>query len=56
MVSGKEKYLGFSHGTILRNVKYVTVTHPMYCFIVQRIYTIPEICKHCFVRMKMLGH
>ena len=32
MVSGKEKYQGFSHGTILRNVKHVTVTLPMfYC-------------------------
>ena len=48
MVPGKEKYQGFSHGTILRNVKPVTVTLPMYCFIVQRIYTIPEICRTLF--------
>ena len=44
MVSSKEKYQGFSHGTILRNVKHVAVTLPMHCFIVQRIYTVPEIC------------
>ena len=49
MVSGKEKYLGFSHGTILRNVKHVTVTLPMYYFIVQRIYTIPEIYETLFL-------
>ena len=40
---------GFSHGTIFRNVKHVTVTIPMYCFIVQRIYTIPEICGTLFL-------
>ena len=57
MVSGKEKYESFSHGTILRNVKHVTVTLPMCCFIVQRIYAIPEICGTLFfVRVKMLGH
>ena len=58
MVSGKEKYQGFPHGTILRNVKHVTVTIPMYCFIVQRIYNVPEICRTLFllVEKEMATH
>ena len=49
MVSGKEKYQSFSCVTILRNVKHVSVTLPMYCFITQRIHAISGICGTLFL-------
>ena len=49
MVSGKEKYQVFLMVLFSEIVKHVTVTLPMYCFIVQRIYTIPEIYETFFL-------